>query len=117
MKQQHYLSLLFILCIFLSVCGNVTGSPTHDVDTTHTHGAEITPIDLSVGYGVKSPWFELYFTDPTNPLSAQGTGGPDGPLVKAIDNAKLSIDVAAYSISLNSVRFALIDADKRGVVV
>jgi phosphatidylserine/phosphatidylglycerophosphate/cardiolipin synthase-like enzyme len=59
----------------------------------------------------------LYFTDPANPLSAQGNGGPDGPLVNAIDNAKLSIDAAAYSLSLNSVRYALINAYKRGVAV
>ena len=49
--------------------------------------------------------------------SSQGTGGVDGPLVDAIDNAKLSVDVAAYSLSLNSVRFALINAHNRGVTV
>jgi phosphatidylserine/phosphatidylglycerophosphate/cardiolipin synthase-like enzyme len=70
-----------------------------------------------VGYGVRGSWFELYFTDPANPFSSQGTGGVDGPLAEAIDAARLSIDVAAYSISLNSVRFALINAHKRGVQV
>jgi len=117
MKQNRYLSFLFIFCIILSACGNITQTPTPEVDATSTPGTELTPVDLAVGYGVKGPWFELYFTDPTNPLSAQGTGGADGPLVKAIDNAKLSIDVAAYSLSLNSVRFALVRAYKRGVVV
>jgi len=117
MKQNRCLTFLFILCILLTACGNVTQTPTPQADVTQTPGTELTPIDLEVGYGVKGPWFELYFTDPSNPLSQQGTGGVDGPLVKSIDAARLSIDVAAYSISLNSVRYALINAYKRGVVV
>ena len=119
MKKSHILSIILTLCILLSACENITPTPTPEVESTATAspGDELTPIDLATGYGVKDAWFELYFTDPANPLSAQGTGGVDGPLVQAIDNAKLSIDVAAYSISLNSVRFALISAHKRGVVV
>jgi phosphatidylserine/phosphatidylglycerophosphate/cardiolipin synthase-like enzyme len=70
-----------------------------------------------VGYGVRGSWFELYFTDPANPVSRQGTGGVDGPLVDAIDAARLSIEVAAYSLTLNSVRYALIRAHDRGVNV
>jgi len=77
----------------------------------------MTPVELQVGYGVRAPWFELYFTDPANPMSFQGTGGVDGPLVTAIDAARLSIDVAAYSLSLNSVRNALIRAHDRGATV
>jgi phosphatidylserine/phosphatidylglycerophosphate/cardiolipin synthase-like enzyme len=59
----------------------------------------------------------LYFTNPISPLSPQGTGGVDGPLVEAIEAARLSIDVAAYSLSLNSVRNALIRAHERGATV
>jgi phosphatidylserine/phosphatidylglycerophosphate/cardiolipin synthase-like enzyme len=76
-----------------------------------------TPIDLQAGYGLIGPWFELYITNPDSPLSPQGTGGVDGPIVDAIDAAKLSIDMAAYSISLNDVRYALIRAHERGVNV
>jgi phosphatidylserine/phosphatidylglycerophosphate/cardiolipin synthase-like enzyme len=95
---------------------------TPDIDLTPntpspTPGSKLTPIDLPVGYGVRGPWFELYFTDPANPVSRQGTGGVDGPLVEALDAARLSIDVAAYSLTLNSVRYALIRAHDRGVVV
>jgi phosphatidylserine/phosphatidylglycerophosphate/cardiolipin synthase-like enzyme len=117
MKQKRFLSFLFTLCILLASCVEVTQSPTPDVEITQTPGTDLTPIDLESGYGVKGSWFELYFTDPTSPLSSQGTGGVDGPLVKAIDAARLSIDVAAYSLSLNSVRFALINAHNRGVTV
>ena len=114
---QRFVSIFLVICFFLVGCGEVTQTPTPGADVTQTPGTELTPIDLQVGYGVRGSWFELYFTDPANPFSSQGTGGVDGPLVEAIDAARLSIDVAAYSISLNSVRFALIHAHERGVTV
>ena len=117
MKQDRIFSILLIVTILLSACGQIPQTPSPEPDLTHTPGIELTPIDLPVGFGVKGSWFELYFTDPTNPLSLQGTGGVDGPLVKSIDAARMSIDLAAYSLSLNSVRFALINAHKRGVQV
>lgn len=118
MNRFRLSSFLFLsLCLLLSACGQITQTPPPQSDTTQTPGTELTPIDLSVGYAVKDSWFELYFTDPANLLSAQGTGGVDGPLMQALDNARLSIDVAAYSLGLNSVRYALINAHKRGVTV
>lgn len=118
MKSHHrFASLLVISILFLSACvGTIPETPTQ-VSPTATREGELTPIDISVGYGVSGSWFELYFTDPVDPLSMQGTGGVDGPLVDAIDDARLSIDVAAYSLSLNSVRSALINAHQRGVTV
>lgn len=115
MKPNHYLILLLVAGIALSSCGQIPATPTPRVEITP--GSGITPIDLPAGFGVRGSWFELYFTDPTSPLSPQGTGGVDGPLVDAIDKARLSIDAAAYSLSLNSVRFALINAHRRGVQV
>lgn len=117
MKHTLTSSILLILSLLFSSCGQLPFTPTPDVEITPRPGGGITPIDLQAGFGVKGSWFELYFTDPTSPLSPQGTGGIDGPLVDAIDAARLSIDVAAYSLSLNSVRFALINAHKRGVNV
>lgn len=111
------LSLLLIACFLLSACGNNLPIPTTNIPPTSPSGTDITPIDLQAGYGVRGPWFELYFTNPASPLSPQGTGGVDGPLVEAIDAARLSIDVAAYSLSLNSVRNALIRAHDRGATV
>ena len=113
--SQKFVSLLLAFVFILTACGEET--PTPDVENTATPGIDLTPIDLQVGYGVRGSWFELYFTDPADPFSSQGTGGIDGPLVEAIDAARLSIDVAAYSISLNSVRYALIRAHDRGVTV
>ena len=109
-KINQFVILLLVASLALSACGEVTSTPDPGTD-------EYTPIDLQAGYGLRGPWFELYMTNPDSPLSSQGTGGLDGPLVEAIDNARLSVDVAAYSISLNSVRYALIRAHDRGVTV
>ena len=77
----------------------------------------LTAIPLLSGYGVRGPFYEVYFTDPFNPESAKEEGGPDLPLVAAINSARISIDVAAYSLSLYSIQNALIHAFNRGVVV
>ena len=121
-SYRSILALLLITSSLLSACGNnlpptETRLPGTQIPTTPTAGMEVTPIDLQVGYGVRGPWFELYFTNPASPISPQGTGGVDGPLVELIDAARLSVDVAAYSISLNSVRDALIRAHDRGATV
>ena len=118
MNVSRFSSLL-LLCLLLSACANIPPIPATETNTplTPTAGTSITPIELQSGYGVRGPWFELYFTNPVSPLSPQGTGGVDGPIVEAIDAARLSVDVAAYSLSLNSVRNALIRAHERGATV
>ena len=116
---RRSLSLLLSLTFLLSACGNVPSIPGTEtnIPLTPTSGTTVTPIELQAGYGVRGAWFELYFTNPASPLSPQGTGGVDGPIVDSIDAARLSIDVAAYSLSLNSVRNALIRAHDRGATV
>jgi phosphatidylserine/phosphatidylglycerophosphate/cardiolipin synthase-like enzyme len=119
--KLHRSFVLLVTLALLSACGNnvptSTATPQTDITPPATGEVELAPIDLAVGYGVRGSWFELYFTDPADPLSRQGSGGVDGPLVEAIDAARLSIDIAAYSFSLNSIRFALIRAHDRGVTV
>lgn len=121
MKNHRFSTFILVTIFLLSACtGTIptsTPTPQNDITPVATDSGNLTPIDLPVGYGVRGSWFELYFTDPANPVSQQGTGGVDGPLVEAIDQAKLSIDVAAYSLTLNSVRYALIRAHDRGVLV
>lgn len=59
-------------------------------------------------------WYAVYFTDRTR----EGfDGGPDEPLVESLAQAQVSVDVAAYDLSLWSVRDALLDAAARGVSV
>jgi phosphatidylserine/phosphatidylglycerophosphate/cardiolipin synthase-like enzyme len=77
----------------------------------------ISEIPLHSGYGVRGPWFEIYFTDPANPVSAQLNGGVDEHLVAAIDAARLTVHAALYSLTLNDVRDALVRAHRRGVDV
>ena len=119
MKLHHSLSILLFIGILPSACANIQQISTPAVNVTQraNPGTHITPIELQSGYGVRGTWYELYFTDPASPLASQATGGLDGPLVEAIDAARLSIDVAAYSLGLNSVRYALLRAHDRGVTV
>ena len=118
MKPYRVLSVFILLCFFLSACGKLPSVPVTETDFPQsTPETGLTPIELQSGYGVRGAWFELYFTNPLSALSPQATGGVDGPLVAAIDAARLSVDVAAYSLSLNSVRNALLRAKDRGATV
>ncbi len=114
---------IFILLIFMTACGSVTPTETTTpqaspiTDSATETPATLTDIPLGAGYGVDGGWFQLYFTDPQSPLASQKTGGVDGPLAAAIDSARLTVDIAIYSLSLNSIRDALISAHNRGVQV
>ena len=77
----------------------------------------LSPVPLHVGYGVRGPWFEVYFTDPSNPASPQMTGGLEERLVAAVDAARLSVHAAVFNITLNAVRDALVRAHRRGIDV
>lgn len=62
-------------------------------------------------------WYHLYFSNPEDPESRTWLNGPDVPLVEAIRNARLSVDMAAYDLDLWSLREALLSAHRRGVTV
>ena len=120
MKKIFY--FLSALCVLIPACLTVTppsseSAPEVNEVVTPVPAEDLVPIDLATGYGVSGSWFELYFTDPTSSLASQKTGGIDQPLADAIDSAKLSVDVAIYSLSLNSIRDALLRAQDRGVQV
>ncbi len=112
---------LFLLSVFLfTACTpvpveTVIAEPVN-VDVP-SNDVELTEIPLDIGYGVDGGWYELYFTDPTHPDAPYLRGGPDERLAAAIDAARLSVDLAVYSLSLWSIRDALIDAMRRGVQV
>jgi len=59
-------------------------------------------------------WYAVFFTDRT---LERFSSGPDEPLVESIEQAQLSVDVAAYELNLWSVRDALLDAHRRGLSV
>ena len=120
--KKYISSWLFEICFLLVACQPITDIPTVAPVTalpsnvTGTPGA-LTDIPMQIGYGVSGPWFELYFTDPTNPAKKQETGGPDGPLVASLDSARVAIDMAAYSLNLKDVESSLLHAQQRGVQV
>jgi phosphatidylserine/phosphatidylglycerophosphate/cardiolipin synthase-like enzyme len=76
----------------------------------------VTPVQELTSPPV-TDWFSLYFTNPTSPNDTSYRGGPDEYLAEAIDQARLSVDVAIYDLNLWSIRDALINAHRRGVEV
>ncbi len=118
--MKKILVQFFVVLILLTACDAMTAGPLSPLAVdpiTEEPSATLTNIPLAAGYGVEGGWFELYFTNPSSPLASQKTGGIDLPLVEAIDAARLSVDVAMYSLSLNSIRNALLRAHDRGVRV
>ncbi len=125
--MKRWIALFLAICIAVIACDGsytATALPPAKVSTKvsvtaapSTAASTLTEIPMQVGYGVSGSWFELYFTDPANPAAGQKTGGPDGPLAASIDSARLSVDAAVYSLSLKSVRDALLRAHRRGVQV
>jgi len=74
-------------------------------------------ISLDAGYGYQNAFYEIYFTDPFSQSAKMERGGPDERLAAAIDDARMSVDVAIYSMSAESIRDSLIRAHRRGVTV
>ena len=104
-------------CSFITpISEPLSPGSTEAVPATEPAGS-LKPIELPAGYGADGGWIQIYFTNPQSPLSSQQTGGIDQPLADAIDAARLSVDIAIYSLSLNSIRDALLRADDRGVQV
>jgi phosphatidylserine/phosphatidylglycerophosphate/cardiolipin synthase-like enzyme len=67
--------------------------------------------------GQSESWYSIYFTDPSSPSADTYRGGPDAALAAAMDEARVSIDLAVLDLNLWSVRDALIRANQRGVRV
>ena len=59
----------------------------------------------------------IFFTNPESPIAQFALGGPDEDLQTAIEQARVSIDVAIYDLNLFSIRDALVAAEERGVQV
>ncbi len=95
--------LLFILILVISSCVPAIDGPV--------------ATDTAIPATAQGMAFQVYFTDPTSPNASKYEGGPDHPLELAIDAVRLSVDMAAYSLNLWSIRDALIRAYRRGVLV
>jgi phosphatidylserine/phosphatidylglycerophosphate/cardiolipin synthase-like enzyme len=118
MKRLPLLLGLVSILLVSTALGCSQTPPTPDLPPdAETPDSWLTDIPLPAGYGAHASWIDIYFTDPESPLASQETGGPDGPLAASIDSARLTVDVAVYSLSLRSIRDALIRAHERGVQV
>jgi phosphatidylserine/phosphatidylglycerophosphate/cardiolipin synthase-like enzyme len=103
---SQFAKLIFpILVIVLISCACTPG--------TNAQGT-VTPL---VPTAATSDWYTVYFTDPTSPSAGSYRGGIDENLAAAIDQARVSVDVAIYDLNLWSIRDALISAHRRGVTV
>jgi phosphatidylserine/phosphatidylglycerophosphate/cardiolipin synthase-like enzyme len=97
---------------------NATQSSITEAVTTEIVPSEFfTTVPLRSGFGFRSAWFEVYFTDPVNPLAAREVGGVDAFLSSAIVAARESIDIAVRNLNLDSITGALIVANRRGIPV
>jgi len=131
MKVFKVLLVIFVTAAGLQACSPRPTGPEFDETPTQPPDiilatetptpiaplVELTPIPLKTGFGFRSPWLELYFTDPYSPFAAEKTGGVDGPVGASIGVAKQSIDVALNSLSIDNITKALIRAHNRGIQV
>jgi phosphatidylserine/phosphatidylglycerophosphate/cardiolipin synthase-like enzyme len=98
-----WLSVLFIVALVSLACDASTPTPRPNGKTVVVDSTPTTS------------WYSLYFTDPG--ASDYFEGGPDEALAAAIDQARLSVDVAVYDLNLSTIRDALLHAVQRGVTV
>lgn len=86
----------------------IQGEPTATGNATATQNAPIVETNKAI---------RVYFTDPNGPGANTHENGPDTALVEAIDSARLTVDVAIYSLNLWSITDALLRAKHRGLTV
>ena len=104
--HSHYRVLLVVFALVLTACN----SPIPANSTA-------SPLATAAATSPATGWLNITFTDPTAVHAHDYEAGPDEALAAAIDQARLTIDVAAYSFNLWSLRDALIHAHQRGVIV
>ncbi len=108
--MPKHISILakFILTVILMSLIAGACTPVGSQQATQTAGPTAT---------TQPGWYEVYFTTPTDPDASSYRDGIDENLAAAIEQARLSVDVAIYDLNLWSVRDALIAAHRRGVIV
>ena len=105
-QTAHRQNIIIILMIAVMLSACIPATP--DLPTPSNVTPEVSP---------NPNWLEIHFTDPGAARAANFEGGPDEALAAAIDSARISLDMAAYSLNLWSIRDALIHAYQRGVTV
>ncbi len=86
--------------------------------TAKVPAATSTPAKIVAAYVSEGPYYRLYFTKPFYPEKPQDRfGGIAADLIRDLDGAQKSIDIASFEIDLDPVVDALIRAAQRGVQV
>lgn len=101
--------------LILSVCFFTLAGCQPQSDSPQRDPIETTPAASQIGG--TAALLEVYFSRPDDPSSRSLRGGPDARLAEAIEQARLSVDVAVLNLDLWSLRDALISAHRRGVAV
>jgi len=122
MRFHKGYSALIGLAILLQACGSGIEIPSTTLSPALTEPSVmesefLATVPIRSGFGFRSSWLDLYFTDPVNPLAAREVGGVDAFLASAIVAARESIDIAVRNLNLDSITGALIVANRRGIPV
>jgi phosphatidylserine/phosphatidylglycerophosphate/cardiolipin synthase-like enzyme len=119
--MRRVLPLILILAILtgcgpVPIYGNDPASGQSQPDRTITSPVQPSEPPIPVTETVSNN-IEVFFSDPLSLVDGQYTGGPDEYLARAIQAAKVTVDVAVYSFNLWNIRDALLEANRRGVQV
>jgi phosphatidylserine/phosphatidylglycerophosphate/cardiolipin synthase-like enzyme len=108
MKILHKLLVLLSILFLLTACNRSTGF--YQGGNTSETPSPSPPTGTSGAINV-------YFSQPDSAKAKTQSGGPETRLIAAIDQARISVDVAIYELSLKNVTQSLIKAHQRDVRV
>ncbi len=73
--------------------------------------------DQSIETSPSVGWYNIYFTNPTCPPEAERVGGLDEMIAEDILQARQQVDLAAFDFDSEPMTNALIELEKRGLIV
>ena len=97
----------------------LAGAIAYKISTIQETLSPVSSLSSNTGQGPATPgWIDIYYTDPSS-MDGQNESVLDlqNALLAAIDAARLSVDIAIYSLDLPKIRQAVVDAQRRGVAV
>ncbi len=119
MKKQSMGIGGFILVLLIAALSVFFGGDGEEAEQTNDGGETAVPhpVIVTPNPNVAADWYEIYFTDPTCPPEEERQGGLDETIAADLLNASEQVDVAAFDLDAVPIVNALIELEKRGVVV
>lgn len=108
---------VLIACTALLILGSCTPDLHNDIGVSQENELGLPGIVPPQSEPRMPEWCQVYFTEPGTPQANTLRGGPDAALAEAIDQARLSVDIAMDGLELWSLRDALLTAHRRGIAV